>query len=143
MKKLITTLFAMGAMALSSCAPTLYSADGAKTKLQAKEYSTEVLSYEEAKVRIIGLNYEAGKFTNAIYAKKGADENFDFIISFFFSSVDDADKFLSANSNENLGILNTYADTNLGANLTKKVGMTNNVAYVGSETAYTVAFGNI
>ena len=66
MKKLITTLFAMGAMALSSCAPTLYSADGAKTKLQAKEYSTEVLSYEEAKVRIIGL-YKSQSFIQTTF----------------------------------------------------------------------------
>ena len=36
--------------------------------------------------------------------------------------------------------MNDYGSSNLGENLTKKVGSHNNVAYVGSETSFDAAF---
>ena len=140
MKKLIMMLFAAGSLALTACGPTLYSANGAEAKLKDKGYTVEVFSYEEAKTKIIGLNYTIVDFANAVFAKKGADDDLDLLVAFFFTNVNDAESFTSGNSNENLGIMNSFADTNLGANLTKKVGIINNVAYVGSLTSFSAAF---
>jgi len=136
MKRLISTLLMAGAFALCACAPTNYSAEGSKSKLSGKGYTVEVYSFEEAKARISGLNYDVAEFNNALYAEKGADENKDFILAFYFKSIGDCDKFV----NENIGQLNNFGDRTLGENLTKKVGSHNNVAYVGSETSFSNAF---
>lgn len=136
MKRLISTLLMAGAFALCACTPTSYSAEGSKSKLSGNGYTVEVYSYEEAKARISGLNYDIAEFTNALYAEKGADENKDLILAFYFKSIGECDKFV----NENIGQLNNFADKNLGENLTKKVGSHNNVAYVGSETSFASAF---
>ena len=136
MKRLVSSLLLAGAFALCACAPTSYTADGSKSKLTSKGYTVEVYSVEEAKARISGLNYDVAEFTNALYAEKGAEENKDLILAFYFKSIGDCDKFV----NENIGLLSNYGDKYLGENLTKKVGSHNNVAYVGSETSFTAAF---
>ena len=136
MKRLISTLLMAGAFALCACTPTNYSADGSKSKLSGKGYTVEVYSYEEAKARISGLNYDVAQFTNALYAEKGADENKDLFLAFYFKSISDCDKFVDAN----IVLMNDYGSSNLGENLTKKVGSHNNVAYVGSETSFDAAF---
>ena len=136
MKKFVSTLFLAGAFALAACAPTNYTAEGSKSKLSEKGYSVEVYSFEEAKVRISGLNYDVAQFSDALYAEKGADQDKDLILAFYFSSISDCDKFVE----ENIAQMNNFAENNLGENLTKKVGSHNNVAYVGSETSFTAAF---
>ena len=136
MKRLISTLLMAGAFALCACTPTNYSADGSKSKHSGKGYTVEVYSYEEAKARISGLNYDVAQFTNALYAEKGADENKDLFLAFYFKSIGDCDKFVDAN----IAVMNDYGSSNLGENLTKKVGSHNNVAYVGSETSFAAAF---
>lgn len=68
--------------------------------------------------------------------KEGADENKDLFLAFYFKSIGDCDKFVDAN----IILMNDYGDSNLGDNLTKKVGSYNNVAYVGSETSFDAAF---
>lgn len=141
MKKLFSMLLVAGALALSACAPTIVSASSSESGLKSKGYTTQVLSYTEAKARIQGLNYNVVEFINAVFAEKGTGEDHDLFIGFYFSSADAADQFTSANNYENLGLLNDYGDKNLGENLTKKVGYHNNVAYVGSSASFSAAFG--
>ncbi len=136
MKRFISSLLLAGAFALCACAPTNYTANGSKSKLSNNGYTVEVYSYEEAKAHISGLNYDVAEFTNALYAEKGADENKDLFLAFYFKSIGDCDKFFDAN----IGVMNDYGSSNLGENLTKKVGSNNNVAYVGSETSFDAAF---
>lgn len=136
MKRLISSLLLAGAFALCACTPNNYSAEGSKSKLSSKGYTVEVYSNEEAKARIKGLDYSVAEFTNALYAEKGADENKDLFLAFYFKSISDCDKFVDAN----IVLMNDYGSSNLGENLTKKVGSHNNVAYVGSETSFDAAF---
>lgn len=136
MKRLISGLLLAGAFALTACSPTMYSSSSSKSKLEGKGYSVEVYSFEEAKVRITGLNYEGFEFTDALVADKGADEDKDVLVAFYFKKVDDASKFVE----ENIAQMNRYAENTLGSNLTVKVGSHNNVAYTGSETSFTNAF---
>ena len=140
MKKLFTMLLVAGSLAVSACGATMYSSKSAESNLKGKGYSAEVLSPELAKVKISGLNYDIVSFTDAVYAEKGSGEDMDFLMAFFFKSIGDADKFMDGNNNENMGLLSDYADKHLGANLTKKVGIHNNVAYVGSETSFAAVF---
>ncbi|MBR0193971.1 MAG: hypothetical protein IJQ40_01060, partial [Bacilli bacterium] len=119
-----------------ACTPDNYSAEGSKSKLSSNGYTVEVYSSEEAKSRIKGLDYSVAEFTNALYAEKGADENKDLFLAFYFKSISDCDKFVDAN----IVLMNDYGSANLGENLTKKVGSHNNVAYVGSETSFDAAF---
>ena len=136
MKRLISSLLLASAFALCACTPDTYSAEGSKSKLSSKGYTVEVYSNEEAKARIKGLDYSVAEFTNALYAEKGADENKDLFLAFYFKSISDCDKFVDAN----IVLMNDYGSSNLGENLTKKVGSHNNVAYVGSETSFDAAF---
>ena len=142
MKKTLSMFLAAGALSLASCQSVVYTAEKTETKLKEKSYSVQVYSYEEAKVRISGLNYEIVSFTNALFAEKGSDTNKDLLIAFYFPTGDAANKFVDDNSHENLGKMNDYADKNLGENLTKKVGVHNNVAYVGSTASFDIAFGD-
>ncbi len=139
MKKLLATMLISGVLALTACQPATLSAGDSDSKLKSNGYSTQLYTYEEAKVLITGLNYEV-KFSNAISAEKGSGDNKDLFIGFYFSSIGDAEKFYSNNNYENLGILNNYAERNLGANLKKRVGMHNNVVFAGSETSFSAAF---
>ena len=140
MKKVLTMLFAVGALSLSACQMDMHSADKTGAKMKEKGYDTQIYTYEEAKVAIQGLNYDAGKFNGAISSYKGSGDDKDILIAFFFDSADAAEKFMSYNENENLAISNRYIAANLGENLTAKIGIHNNVAYAGSETSFTVAF---
>ena len=139
LKKLFTTLLVAGTFALTACQANI-SSGSSKNKLTSAGYTVEVYSEAEAKVRIANLNYEGVSFTDALYAEKGTGENKDLLIAIYFPSIDAADSFVSKNNHENLGLLNSFGDRNLGENLTKKVGVHNNVAYVGSVTSFAAAF---
>ena len=139
MKKILTTLLLASAFTLSACA-TMYSSKGSKSNLESKGYTVEVYSYEEAKVRVDGLNYDTATFTDALYAQKGTGDDKDILLAFYFKSMSDAEKFLSDNNNYNSGQFSAFAEKELGTNLKAKVGSHNNVAYVGSETAFNIAF---
>ena len=141
MKKLLATMLLAGTLSVAACNPTMYSASGSKSKLESNGYTVEVYSYEEAKVRITGLNYNTVAFDNAVFAEKGTGDNKDFFLAFYFSSVDAASTFLSANDNDNLAQLYRYAEKNLGSNIIshKKTGSHNNVAYTGSEYSFAAA----
>ena len=141
MKKLMAMLCAVGALALTACKPTMYSAEGTSSTMKANGYTAEVYTYEEAKVRIQGLNYELATFTNAMYASKGTGDDKDFILAFFFSSLDDTATFMNGNDYQNMALLHSYGEQHLGEHLTLSVGTHNNVAYVGSETTRSLAFG--
>ena len=140
MKKFLFALAIAGAMALTACQPTTFSAANSKSKLEGNGYTVTMYTDAEAKQAFSALSFGDYTISNAIYAKKGADANFDFILAFYFSSVSDAECFTSLDSNKNLGIFNSLADRELGSNLTKEFGITNNVAYVGSETSFSAAF---
>lgn len=140
MKKLFAMLLTAGALALTACNPTIYSASDTEGKLKGKGYTVEVLSYEVAKVRIQNLNYDTAAFNNAVYATKGADADKDLLLAFYFSSVDDASKFMNDHEYDNTALLNRYGENNIGSNLTLRFGTHNNVAFVGTETSFTAAF---
>lgn len=143
MKKLVATLIMTSALMLSACQADRLTSSASKDKLTKAGYAVEVYGEKEAQVRIEGLNYKGVTFTDAVYAEKGKDDDKDLLVAFYFADINAASNFVSMNDNENLAILNRYADNNLGANLKKRVGTHNNVAYVGSETSFTAAFGQI
>lgn len=140
MKKYFTTLLVAGAFAMTACTGTTYSASSSQSKLNNKGYSAQVLSVDEAKEVIKGLNYNIVKFNNAVTAEKGSGDDYDLFIAFYFSSINDASKFYDSNNHENMSLMHDYGQNKLGANLKLKVGTHNNVAYVGSETSFSNAF---
>lgn len=142
MKKMIGTLLCAGILALSSCAADMKNSGSAKSGLSGAGYSVEVYGYEEAKTRIQNLKYDGFTFKDAIYAEKGSGDSKDLLIAFFFNNIDDASNFMTGDNN-NIVLMNGYLEKNLGKNLQGKVGTYNNVAYCGSETSYTAAFGSI
>lgn len=141
MKKLLLTTLLTGSLLLTACQADTMKSANAKSNLEGKGYTVEVYSYEEAKVRIQGLEYKGFEFTDAIYASKGKDDNADFLMAFFFKNVKDAESFVTG-ENDNLTKMNHYIEVNLGKNLTAKLGMHNNVAYCGSEASFSAAFPN-
>ena len=142
MKKLIGTLLVTGMLALSSCGATMLSSGSAKSGLSGAGYSVEVYGEEEAKVRIQNLKYDGFTFKDALVADKGSDDNKDLLIAFFFNNIDDSSRFMTGDNN-NIVLMNKYIEDNLGSKLKGKIGSYNNVAYCGSETSVTAAFGNI
>ena len=140
MKRFLTTLLLASAFTLSACGATMYSSKGSQSKLESKGYSVEVYPYEEAKVRVDGLNYDTVTFTDALIATKDSGDDKDILLAFYFKSVSDAEKFLSDNNNYNIGQFGAFANKELGKNLKAKMGSHNNVAYIGSETSFKIAF---
>lgn len=140
MKKLMSTLLLAGVLALSSCGADMKNSASAKSGLSGAKYSVEVYGYEEAKTRIQNLKYDGFTFTDALVAEKGSGDDKDLLIAFFFKNTDDPVNFMTGDNN-NISLMNRYLERNLGKNLQGKVGTYNNVAYCGSETSYTAAFG--
>lgn len=143
MKKLLAMLLVAGSLAMTACKPTNYTASATKTKMQGSGYTVQTYTYSEAKdgLQIRNLNYQTVVFENALYAEKGTGDDKDLLLAFFFSTVEQAEKFMSDNNYENMGLMRDYGVSNLGSKLgTPKVGSHNNVAYVGSEAAFNVAF---
>lgn len=140
MKKLFTTLFFAASMALSACAPKIYKGEDSKAKLEKQEYTAYTLTQDEAKVLIIGINFDDTNVKSVVRADKGKDDDRDFFLGFYFDSIKEAEDFNSKNNNQNLGLMSAYGELQLGKNLTLKVGSHNNVAYVGSETSFKAAF---
>ena len=140
MKKLFTTLLFAASMALTACSSKVYTSEESKAKLEKEEYTVLILSEAEAKVLIVGLNFNDVTLKNVIRADKGKDDDKDFFLGFYFDSIEEAEKFNSKNNNENLALMSTYAEATLGKNLQAKQGSHNNVAYVGSETSFKAAF---
>ena len=135
MKKLFAAFLLAGAVTLAGCKSKIYTSSDTKESLTKGGYTVQVYAETEAKNRITNLNYEGVSFKDALFAEKGADENKDLLIAFYFPSVKAAEDFLGKNDNENLGLLHDYGAKELGANLSVKVGTHNNVAFVG----YTVS----
>ena len=140
MKRLLTMLLMAGSLAMTGCASQVEKASDTSSKLKEKGYSVTSYTFEEAKATITGLDYDIVSFSDAIFAEKGEGEDKDGLLAFFFASINDANKFMEENSNKNMGLMHDYGAARLGANLTLKVGMHNNVAYVGSETSFATAF---
>lgn len=98
------------------------------------------MSESEAKALISGINFDDVTVKSVVSAAKGKGDDYDLFLAFYFDSVSEAEKFTSKNQNENLGLMHSYGERLLGANLTLKQGQNNNVSFVGSETSYSVAF---
>lgn len=139
MKKLFAAFLLAGAVTLAGCKSKVYTSSEAKESLTKGGYTVQVYAEAEAKARIANLNYEGVSFSDALYAEKGADENKDLLIAFYFPTIKAAEDFLGKNDNENMGLLHDYAAKELGANLTVKVGTHNNIAYAGSTVSADVA----
>ena len=136
MKKFLATLLFAGAIAMTACAPDIKTAAASESKLKSNGYTVEVYSDTEAKASITGLDYEGFTLVNALFADKGTRDNKDFLLAFYFNTVDEASNFVT----KNIAQFNRYLEKNLGSNLTAKQGSHNNVAYAGSETSFNSAF---
>ena len=140
MKKLLATVLLAGALALAGCGEQSLSAGASQKKLDAAGYKTTLYSVEQAKAAITGLKFDGYNLKEAIYAEKGEEANKDILLAFYFSNINEANKFMEDNQSANMALMYDFAKSNLGENLAQKVGMHNNVAYVGSETSFAVAF---
>ena len=140
MKKFITAFLCLASMALTSCAATVYKGEDAKAKLEKQDYKVVLLSEKEAKLLVLGINFDDVTVKSVVSAEKGKEDDHDIFLGFFFESIEEAEKFNSKNSNENLGLMASYANAQIGKNLTSKVGSHNNVAYVGTETTFKIVF---
>ena len=140
MKRLLVTMLLAGAISMGACGTKSQNSASSKKSLEAAGYKVTAYSATEAKALITGLKYDGYDLHDAIYAEKGEEANKDIMLAFYFSSIDQAEKFMSDNENFNLNLMYDYGRTHLGENLTQKVGMHNNVAYVGSETSFAIAF---
>ena len=139
MKKLFVALLGVGAMCMTACSAS-QSASESSGALKSKGYTVSVYNETETKARIQQAHYDGVKLINSLFAEKGTGDDHDFLLAFFFDSIDEASKFTSKENNYNLGLMLDYASANLGKNLEKKVGTHNNVAYCGSAAAFNIAF---
>ena len=139
MKKLFTTLLFTAAMTLGACSPKVYSGEDSKAKLEKQEYKTVLMTEAEAKLLVVGINFEDVSLKSAVHATKGEGDDHDLFLGFYFASNDEAEKFATKNNSENLGLMHAYGELQLGKNLVLKVGYHNNVSYVGSETSFKIA----
>ena len=85
MKKLISMLFCVGALALSACSPDMKNSASAKSNLTGASYSVEVYGEAEAKTRIQNLKYDGFTFKDALVADTGSGDDKDLLIAFFFN----------------------------------------------------------
>ena len=136
MKKLFATLFLASALCLTGCGAS-ESSGSVKSKLNGSGYSTTVYTAEQAKARYEGLTFAGFDLVDAVYGTKGEGDNFDFLLAFFFGNADQASTFVT--TGDNIRVFDN-AKAQLGKNLVGKYGSHNNVAYVGSETSFSVAF---
>lgn len=140
MKKLIVTALLAASIGLSGCklGATTYESGTAKANLEKNGYTVSVWSGSDVKNHIQGLNLEGQNIVDTCYGdKKENDEIKDIFVAFYFKTVDEAEKFLSANENANLGMLYDFAKKYVGDEY--KVGSKNNVAFAGSVTSVTYA----
>lgn len=137
MKKLLASLLLAGSLCLAGCSAS-ESSSSAKGSLQGKGYTVSVYSESETKARYQQFDYSGFSLTDSLYATKGTGDNADFLLAFFFSSIDDASNFVT--KGDNIRLLNSAIDQFLGKNLTAKLGSHNNVAYAGSEASFSSAF---
>lgn len=141
MKKLLTSLLFVGAMALTSCAATNFKADDAEKKLSGKEYSVSRYSGEDVPTNIAGFDYTDQNVLDAVLATKGSGDDSDFFLAFYFKTSGESESFMKNGGNANLASLNNIAQSAaIGRNLKSKLGTYNNVCYVTSETAYAIVF---
>lgn len=140
MKKLLFSLLFAGSIALTACQATIYTADKTKAKLQKKDYTVEVYTKDEAKNRYTAFTLADYDLTGALLAKKGQGDDADLLFALYFSSIDEASKFSNANGGANIATLGTFGEALIGKNQTSRVGTHNNVAYVGTETTFNIAF---
>ncbi len=127
MKKILALFVLAFAFLLAGCSQSV-SVDGVKSNLQGSGYTVEVMGQTEAKARISGVTYTTTP-TNVVYAVKGTD----IAIIFFFSNIDEAEKFV----NENIAVMVRFAEK--VTDESPKTGSHNNAAYCGSYNAIKAA----
>ncbi len=121
-KKLLAIIVLAFTFLLASCNAS-FSSGEAKSNLEGQGYTVEVMDTTEAKARVQGVNYNVTP-QSAIFAAKGNDK----VLIFFFSSIDEADKFV----HENIAVMVRFAE---GFSENPKTGCHNNAAYTGSIAA--------
>ena len=126
MKKILALFVLAFTFLLAGCSQSV-SADGVKSNLQGGGYTVEVMGQSEAMARISGVTYTTTP-TNVVYAVKGTDV----AIIFFFSNMDEADKFV----HENIAVMVRFAEK---VTESPKAGYHNNAAYCGSYNAIKAA----
>ena len=136
MKRLFVSLLLASSLCLVGCSSTETSGS-VKGKLDGSSYSTTVYTAEQAKARYEGLTFAGFDLVDAVYGTKGEGDNFDFLLAFFFGNDDQASTFVT--TGDNIRVFDN-AKARVGKNLVGKYGSHNNVAYVGSETSFSVAF---
>ena len=124
MKKLIAALVLGASICLTACGPTVVKSSTTKEKLEKASYTVEVYAANEAKARIVGLEFTV-EIEDALYAIKDGKE---VLLACYCKSNDDASKLLQ----DNIQVLNAYI-----SKFTEepKQGSYNNVAYVGTPKA--------
>lgn len=128
MKKFFALFAIAFAFILASCSASV-SSGSVKSSLQSSGYTVEEMSTAEAKESISGVEYVVDP-TSVIYAKKDGKE---VILIFFFSSIDDATKFLNKNIQPMYYFAQRYAEEN------PRTGSHNNAAYAGTPNAVKAA----
>ncbi len=136
MKKLFASLLFASSLCLTACGAS-ESSGSVKSKLAGSGYSTTVYTAEQAKERYKGFTFEGFELVDAVYGTKGEGDNLDFLLAFFFGNADQASSFVT--TGDNIRLFDS-AKEELGKNLVGKYGSHNNVAYVGSQTSFSVAF---
>ena len=126
-------------MAATACFSTVYTGEKSKENLEKKEYTVALMTEVEAKLLIVGVNFEDVTLKSVVHATKGEGGDHDVFLGFYFDSNAEAEKFATKNDNQNIGLMHAYGELQLGKNLVLKVGYHNNVSYVGSETSFKVA----
>lgn len=137
MKKFATAaLCFFGAIAMAACAAS-ENASSNKSTLEGKGYTVSLYSAEEYKTLSIAQTFsEATGLTNHLVALKvEADKNL-VLAAWYFSSTDQAESWMSANTSKLVSFYNEAQDTS--------IGLRNNAVWAGSKaTADILGWRNI
>lgn len=131
MKRLLCTLLLATSMGLASCLEKSTNSTELNSKFQSAGYNTKVMNAAETKAHFQEAIAFVVDVVDSLQATKG-ESNPEFFLAFFFNNIDDASKFV----NENIAIMTRTAERYSDD---PKVGSYNNVAYLGSPAAFTVA----
>lgn len=136
MKKFATAaLCFFGAIAMAACAAS-ENASSNKSTLEGKGYTVSLYSAEEYKTLSIAQTFSAAGLTNHLVAfKVEADKNLA-LAAWYFSSTDQAESWLSANTSKLVSFYSEAQDTSFG--------LRNNAVWAGSKaTADVLGWRNL
>ena len=136
MKKILTSLLLAGSLCLTGCSAS-ESSSTAKDRLVGSGYSATIYSAADSKTRYSDyFSFANTNLVDSIVALKGENENRDYFLAFYFSSIDEASSFLDTNY---VALLRA-AENNIGKNLKATAGAKNNAVYSASTVSFSVVF---